>query len=200
MDATFFDTPEELRRWLEENHATAPELYVGFHKKGSGKTGVTYAQALDEALCFGWIDGVRKRIDDARFTIRFTRRKRGSVWSEVNVKRAGELEAEGRMTPEGLAAFRARDETKTAAYSYEAQHRPLDPALEERFRAHPEAWAFFEAQPPYYRRAAQWFVMSAKREETRLRRLEQLIGDSAAGRRLDAVTYKQPKKLDGGAR
>ncbi|HEX2202119.1 MAG TPA: YdeI/OmpD-associated family protein [Longimicrobium sp.] len=200
MDATFFDTQDELRRWLEENHAAAAELYVGFYKKGSGKTGITYAQALDEALCFGWIDGVRKRIDDARFTIRFTPRKRGSTWSEVNVKRAGELEAEGRMTPAGLAAFRARDEKKTAAYSYEARERPLDPALEERFRANADAWDFFQAQPPYYRRTAQWFVMSAKREETRLRRLARLIDDSAAGRRLEEVTYKQPKKLDGDAR
>ena len=196
MSPTFFASAGELRGWLEEHHAGERELWIGFHRKDSGKGGITYPEALDEALCFGWIDGVRKSIDAASYTIRFTPGKPRSSWSEVNVRRARELTALGRMRPAGTRAFEERDEEKTKQYSYEARSRDLDPALAERFRANAGAWAFFESQPPYYRRVAQWYVMSAKREETRLKRLAELIDRSAQGLRLPQIgaEKKSPKK------
>jgi uncharacterized protein YdeI (YjbR/CyaY-like superfamily) len=179
MRPTFFRSPSELRSWFERNHARSKEVWVGFHKKVSGKTGITHSEAVDEALCFGWIDGVGKGIDDRRYMIRFTPRRSKSNWSVVNVKRARELVAEGRMRPAGLEAFRVRDES--AQYSYEAPARELDPDLERRFRARRRAWALFQSQPPGYRRSATHWVMSAKREETRRRRLDVLIEHSAKG-------------------
>ncbi|MCC7451517.1 MAG: YdeI/OmpD-associated family protein [Anaerolineae bacterium] len=189
MDAAFFESQADFRHWLMSNHAAANELWVGFYKKDSGQTGITYAQALDEALCFGWIDGVRKRIDDNRFMNRFTPRKPRSIWSQVNTARAEELIRLGLMQPAGLKAFETRDQEKARQYSYEARNRPLDAQYEQQFRANQQAWDFFQAQAPSYQRAANWWVMSAKKEETRLRRLVTLIGDSAKGQRLAAVTY-----------
>ena len=190
-DARYFASPAAFRAWLEAHHDTATELWVGFYKVGSGKPSLTWPQAVDEALCFGWIDGVRKRVDDQRYVIRFTPRKRGSIWSEVNVQRAEVLSAQGRMHPAGLQAFAARDETKTAQYSYEARTRGLDPAAEARFRENARAWAFFSAQAPSYRRAASWWVVSARREDTRLKRLATLIAESEHGRRLAPLSRPQ---------
>jgi uncharacterized protein YdeI (YjbR/CyaY-like superfamily) len=187
MQPTYFRSSAEFHRWLEKNHGAAGELWVGFHKKSSGHPSITYSEALDEALCFGWIDGVRKSVDEGRYMIRFTPRKPKSKWSAVNIKRAGELKALGRMEPAGLAAFEGREQAK-AGYSYEERPRELDSVCEERFRAHPKAWEFFQAQPPGYRRTVSFWVMSAKKEETRLRRLGQLIDGSAWGERLGIAT------------
>lgn len=184
MRPTFFKTPGHLRRWLEKNHASVSELWVGFYRKASGKGGITYEQALEEALCFGWIDGVRRRLDDEAYVQRFTPRTAKSYWSAVNIKRVEGLKASGRMHAAGLAAFERRDEAKTEKYSFERQNPKLDASLEKRFRANRKAWTFFESQPPGYRRLAVHWVTSAKKEDTRQRRLATLIQDSAAGRRI----------------
>lgn len=183
----FFASQEAFRTWLEKRHSTATELWVGLVRNGSGLRGIGYREALDEALCFGWIDGVRRSLDAGRWTIRFTPRKPGSVWSEVNIRRARELAAEGRMRPAGLAAFAERDEAKARSYSYERAASELGPALEQEFRRHAAAWAFFQAQPPYYRRVVTFYVASAKKEETRRRRLASVIAHSARGERLPAM-------------
>src|SRR3954470_23999541 len=166
MDIKFFSAQAEWHDWLEENHDKATEMQVGFYKKGATEKGITYSEALDEALCFGWIDGVRKGIDERSYTIRFTPRKSGSIWSAVNIKRAGELTEQGLMQPAGLKAFEGRDLKKAQLYSFEQESVKLDSSYEEQFRAHEQAWSFFEAQPPSYRKMATWWVMSAKREET----------------------------------
>lgn len=183
-DVTFFATAVDFRRWLEEHHATARELWVGYRKKTSGEPSVGYQESVDEALAFGWIDGVRKGLGPTAYTNRFTPRKPGSTWSAANVRRVGELTAEGHMHPAGLAAFAARDPAKTELYSYERETAALDADAEARFRGDEKAWAFWEKQPPGYRRTITWWVVSAKQEATRRRRLEKLIAESAAGRRL----------------
>jgi uncharacterized protein YdeI (YjbR/CyaY-like superfamily) len=186
---TFFAAPAEFRAWLVENHERESELLVGFHKKATGKPSITWPEAVDEALCFGWIDGIRRSLGDESYTIRFTPRKRRSTWSAVNIARAKELVAEGRMRPAGLAAFEARSDDRSAIYAYEQRHETkLAPDQEREFRANERAWAFFETQPPWYRKNAIWWVVSAKREETRARRLRTLIEDSANGRRLRRLT------------
>jgi uncharacterized protein YdeI (YjbR/CyaY-like superfamily) len=185
---TFFAGAAAFRRWLEKNHASAAELWVGFYRKDSGKGGLTYPEALDEALCFGWIDGIRKKTAPDSYTNRFTPRKPGSIWSKVNVGHVGRLTAAGHMQPAGLAAFQARTAAKTGVYSFErSAPATLPPAFERKFRAAKQAWVFFHAQPPGYRRLALHYVTSAKQEATRLRRLERLIADSAAGRRLGVI-------------
>jgi uncharacterized protein YdeI (YjbR/CyaY-like superfamily) len=185
LEATFFPTPADFRRWLTKHHRTAPELWVGFHKKGSGRPSITWPESVDEALCFGWIDGIRKSLGVESYVIRFTPRRRGSIWSDVNTRRAKELISEGKMRPAGMAAFEARDPERSGVYSFERRMNPeLDRRSAARFRANGEAWRFFQAQPPGYRRLALWWVVSAKREETRARRLDTLIADSAAGRRI----------------
>jgi uncharacterized protein YdeI (YjbR/CyaY-like superfamily) len=177
----FYATPEEWRAWLEAHHADAREHWVGFHKRGTGRPSITWPESVDQALCFGWIDGVRKRVDEHSYTIRFTPRKRTSAWSRVNVARVAELTQQGLMHPAGIAAFEAR--TAEGTYSYEQRDAAaFDPDREQRFRAAEAAWTWFSAQAPWYRRTATHWVMSAKREETRDRRLAQLIEDSAAGR------------------
>jgi len=181
MNPIFFETPAGFRAWLAANHATAGELWVGFYKKGSGRPSLTWPESVDEALCYGWIDGLRRRLDDVSYIIRFTPRRPGSTWSEVNTRRAAELLAAGQMQPAGLAAYEARDLDKTRLYSYEARHQPLDSAYEADFRADAAAWAYWEAQPAHYRHGATHWVMSAKREETRRKRLATLIADAAAG-------------------
>ena len=183
-DPRFFKTPREFRRWLTKNHASQSELWLGMYKKASGKGGITYKEALDEALCFGWIDGVRKSLNEEAFVQRFTPRKSKSYWSAVNTTRAKELIAEKRMAPAGLAAFDARDAAGDARYSFEREKAEFEPAHVKRFRANKAAWTFFEAQPPGYRRLMTFYVTSAKKEETRAARLEKLIATSAAGRRL----------------
>ena len=184
MQPTFFESPPEFRSWLEANAGTASELLVGFRKKDSGLPSLTWPESVDEALGFGWIDGVRRRIDDANYSIRFTPRKRTSIWSAINIKRVGELTEVGRMRPAGLQAFEARSEAKSRVYSYEEKSQALAPEYEALLRANPDARQFFAAQSPSYRRAAEHWVMSAKQEPTRTRRLAQLIEDSAASRRL----------------
>jgi uncharacterized protein YdeI (YjbR/CyaY-like superfamily) len=181
VEPTFFATPEELRAWLEEHHESERELLVGFHKKGSGRPSITWPQSVDQALCFGWIDGVRRSIDAESYSIRFTPRQARSTWSAVNVKRVGELSAEGLMHPAGLAAFERRTADRTGIYSHEREQAKLEPEQERAFKADAAAWAWFQAQPPWYRRTATHWVISAKREATRQRRLEQLIADCAAG-------------------
>jgi uncharacterized protein YdeI (YjbR/CyaY-like superfamily) len=183
MDIKFFASQSAFRAWLEKHHDGRKELLVGFYKKGSGKPSITYPESVDAALCFGWIDGVRASVDDTTYSVRFTPRRPGSVWSDVNIKRAQALTDQGLMRPAGVAAFEARVEAKTAVYAYEQRgSAKLDEALERRFRANKKAWAFFSAQAPWYRRTASWWVISAKREETRLKRLGTLIEDSEHGR------------------
>jgi uncharacterized protein YdeI (YjbR/CyaY-like superfamily) len=187
VEAIYFESAVALRRWLEEHHDRATELLVGFHRKSSGRQGIGYEEAVLEALCFGWIDGITRRVDPTRYAIRFTPRKPRSNWSQVNVGRVEDLVQQGRMTPAGLRAYEARDRTRPA-YSYEQRSKPFEPALEETFRRERRAWSFFEAQPPSYRHMATFWVMSAKREETRLRRLMTLIEHSARGERLPMLT------------
>jgi len=190
----FFATPDAFRAWLAEHHETEPELLVGFYKRGSGKPSITWPESVDEALCFGWIDGVRRRIDDESYSIRFTPRRKGSTWSAINIKRATELKQFGRMHPAGLREFEARSDKKSGIYSYENAPRTLPPEMEKPFRANKKAWTFFNEQPPWYRRVAIYWVTTAKKEETRARRLETLIRDSAEGRRLGVATLKSKKK------
>jgi uncharacterized protein YdeI (YjbR/CyaY-like superfamily) len=185
----FFGSPVEFRAWLEEHHATATELLAGFHKKSTGRPTMTWTESVREALCFGWIDGIRRSLGDESYTIRFTPRKLRSNWSSLNVRHVEELIREGRMTPAGLAAYEARTPGRTGVYAFEQRHAArLEPDQEERFRADSKAWEFFQAQPASYRQTAIYWVVSAKREETRARRLATLISDSAAGRRLARLT------------
>ena len=185
MEPIFFACPEELRGWFAANHETARELVVGFHKRGTGQPSVTWPQAVDEALCVGWIDGVRRSFDGDRYTIRFTPRKPGSHWSRVNVGRVEALRAEGRMQPAGERAFARRQAGNTARASYERDApAQLDAAREARLRADEAAWAFFSVQPPWYRRTVIHWVLCAKRPETRERRFATLLEDSRAGRRI----------------
>jgi uncharacterized protein YdeI (YjbR/CyaY-like superfamily) len=184
----YFPSPAAFRKWLEKHHGTADELVVGFYKKATGKPSITWPQAVDEALCFGWIDGVRRRVDDERYTNRFTPRRPQSNWSAINIRRVGELEKLGRMTDAGRNAFERRTEARSALYSYENLEKVLPAADEKRFRAKKKAWKFFSDQPPSYRRVALHWVLSAKKPETRDRRFKTLIDDSAAGRRLGVTT------------
>ncbi len=190
MDVIFFATPDELRAWFAEQHETAGELWVGFHKKGTGTPSVTWPEAVDEALCVGWIDGVRKGIDAASYTIRFTPRKPGSIWSAVNIARVAELERQGRMRPAGLAAFARRNEAKSAVYSYEQETPQLDADAERQFRANATAWDYFQTQASWYQRNATWWIVCAKQAATRQKRLATLIADSEQGRRLAHLSWK----------
>jgi uncharacterized protein YdeI (YjbR/CyaY-like superfamily) len=183
-DAIYFSTPAELRAWLEEHHESTEELWLGYHKKATGKPTLTWSEAVDEALCFGWIDGKLQRIDEQRHRQRFTPRRPGSNWSAVNIAKVAELREQGRMTPAGEAAFAARREDRSAVYSYERRHEAkFDTDQEAEFRANEAAWAWFAAQSPAYRALATFWVVSAKRPETRARRLATLIDSSAEGRR-----------------
>ena len=194
IEPLFFATQAAFRRWLRKHHKTAAEVWVGYYKKASGRPTITYQESVDEALCFGWIDGIRKSIDGERYMNRFTPRRPGSNWSLVNVRKVEDLTAAGRMQPAGLAAYQARDLKKTGVYSFENRPASLAPALEAAFRTHTLAWHFWEAQPPGYRRMMTWYVMSAKRDETRRQRLERLIVHSAAGQRI--VPMKPTKGID----
>jgi uncharacterized protein YdeI (YjbR/CyaY-like superfamily) len=185
----FFATAEDFRAWLEQHHASTTEVVVGFHKKQTGRPSMTWTESVRAALCFGWIDGIRRSLGDDSYTIRFTPRNPGSNWSSLNVLHVEELIREGRMAPAGLAAFEARRPERTGVYAFEQRHSArLEPAQEKQFRANSAAWEFFQQQPPSYRHTAVYWVVSAKREETRSRRLAQLIEDSAAGRRLAQLT------------
>ncbi len=185
METLYFEAAAEFRAWLKKNHATATEVGVVFHKKGSGKPTMTWSDAVDEALCFGWIDSVARRLDETSRVQRFTPRKPNSNWSAVNIRKVGELTARGLMTPAGLAAFARRTEARSVVYAYENRHlAKLDPEREARFKAEAAAWDFFSKQPPSYRQLAIYRVINAKREETREKRLALLIEASSQGKRL----------------
>jgi uncharacterized protein YdeI (YjbR/CyaY-like superfamily) len=184
-EPVFFESPAAFRAWLEEHHETAAEVWVGYYKKATGKPTMTWAQAVEEALCFGWIDGKVQRIDEHRHRQRFTPRRRNSNWSAVNIAKVAELRAQGRMTPAGEAAFAARRDDRSAVYSYERRHEAaFDADQEATFRANEAAWAWFSKRSRSYRQLATFWVVSAKRPETRARRLASLIESSAAGRRV----------------
>jgi uncharacterized protein YdeI (YjbR/CyaY-like superfamily) len=180
----FFRSEAEFRGWLERHHGTARELWVGFHKKSSGRGGLEYKAAVDEALCFGWIDGLKKRLDAASYMHRFSPRTATSIWSTVNLKRMKELIAGGRVARPGLAAYEQRDARRSGLYSFENRPQTLDVALEKRCRADARAWRFFRAQPPGYQKVCVWFVMSAKKAETRLRRVDPVIARASQEKRL----------------
>ena len=184
LKAEFFRTPADFRSWLDKNHATATELWVGFYKKGSGKPSITWQESVDQALCFGWIDGIRKRVNETSYQTRFTPRRRGSIWSAINIKRAKELVRQKRMRPAGLKAFEARIENKSGIYSYEQRSTELPEPYANLLKENKEAWKFFQTQPPSYRKMIGWWIVSAKKEETRMARLAKLIGECAKGKRL----------------
>jgi len=193
MSPRFFKSQADFRKWLEKYHGKETELLVGFYKKDSGKRSVTYPEALDEALCFGWIDGVRRSFSDDAYTIRFTPRKPKSIWSNVNVRHVERLKKERRMAPAGLKAYELKDPKKTGVYSFENRPRELAPAYEKKFRSNKKAWEFFEKQPAGYKRLMIWRVMEGKQEETRQRRLVQLIEASAKGVRYGILVPKSKK-------
>lgn len=183
MKPTFFATPADLRAWFEKHHETETELLVGFYKKDSGKPSITWPESVDEALCVGWIDGVRKSLDAASYTVRFTPRKPTSIWSAVNIARVEALTQAGHMKPAGLKAFEQRRENKSGIYAYEQRDQiELSEPETQAFQANPTAWDYFQSRPSSYRKAALWWVVSPKKEETRARRVATLIEDSANGR------------------
>ena len=182
--ATFFSNPSELRKWYEKNHETADELWVGFHKTKTGKPSITWGESVDQALCFGWIDGIRKSIDENSYMIRFSRRKPTSIWSAINIKKIEELQKQGLLKPAGHAAFEKRQEKKSKVYSFEQAEVKFTPGLLKKFKANKAAWKFFNTQPPSYQRPATWWVISAKQEETKEKRLHELIRDSEDGLRV----------------
>jgi uncharacterized protein YdeI (YjbR/CyaY-like superfamily) len=184
MQPRFFKTPSAFRKWLAANYAKSKELWVGFYKRGSGKPSITWPESVDEALCFGWIDGIRKRIDEDSYVIRFTTRKTSSVWSTVNIRNAERLIKEKRMQPAGLKAYELRKEYRSGIYSYEQRSSELEEKYARKLKRNKAAWKFFQAQPPSYRKMMNWYIVSAKQEETRLKRLDKLIEASADGRRL----------------
>ena len=183
-DVIFFETPAQLRAWFEANHETAPELWVGYHRKHTGRASITWQDLVDQELCFGWIDSVRYSLGNDASAQRVTPRRKGSVWSAINIRRFQELEQLGLVHPSGRAAFEKRDEARSRIYSYENWPKGLDAASDAEFRKHKAAWRFFEGQAPSYRRVACYWVLSAKRDETKKRRLEQLIEASQRGERL----------------
>ena len=188
----FFAKPSEFHEWLERNHDKALEIWVGFHKKSSGKPSITMPESVDEALCFGWIDSVRRRVNDTSYANRFTKRKARSTWSAINIRRAKELISLGRMKPAGIKAFEQRSDERSAIYSYEQrQSAKLSGAFERQFRANEKAWKFFRAQVPWYQRVAAFWVVSAKKDDTRLKRLAKLIEDSENGRTIPPLTRPQ---------
>lgn len=184
MTIKFFKTPADFRKWLQKHHDSAQEQWVRFYKRDSGRPSITWPQSVDEALCFGWIDGIRKTIDDVSYKIRFTPRRKGSIWSAVNIKRVEELCKNGLMQPAGLKAFETRKENKSGIYSYEQRSAELPAQYEKLLRQNKTAWGFFQAQPVWYRKQAFWWVVSAKKEETRLKRLEKLLEEFAQERRI----------------
>lgn len=195
-DVRFFDAASDLRFWLEANHASADQVWIGFYKKGSSRRATTYPEAVDEALCFGWIDGQLGGLDPESYAIRFTPRRAGSLWSTTNVVRIGELTDAGRMHPSGIRAFEARRADRTGLYISDMSSIALPAELEAVFRAKAVAWDFWNRQPPGYRRQMTWWVISAKRDETRQRRLEALIEEHGAGRRIDPINLPKVSAKD----
>jgi uncharacterized protein YdeI (YjbR/CyaY-like superfamily) len=183
-EVLLFETRDGLRAWFEGNHDSRAEAFIGYYRKGVAKVSTSYADAVDEALCFGWIDGITFRVDDEVTANRFTPRRKGSNWSAVNLAKVAELRAQGRMRPSGIRAFEERDRSKDASYSYEQPPLELPPDWQAQFKADADAWAYWQAETPSYRRTVTYWVMSAKRPETRERRFATLVADSAAGRRI----------------
>jgi uncharacterized protein YdeI (YjbR/CyaY-like superfamily) len=190
----FFKIQTDFRKWLEKNHNKSNELWVGYYKKSSGKPSIDWPQSVDEAICFGWIDGLRKSIDGESYKIRFTPRKPGSIWSAVNLKRAEELIKLGLMQPAGLEAFNRKDEKKINSYSFERENVMLDKGYEKKFKENKKAWDFFQLMVPSYKRPATWWVMSAKQEETRIKRLNILIECSEAGEKIPQMKWADKSK------
>jgi uncharacterized protein YdeI (YjbR/CyaY-like superfamily) len=189
--AIFFQTRAGFREWLAQHHAKADAVWVGYSKKDSGKPSITWSESVDEALCYGWIDGIRQSIDDISYRIRFTPRKPGSIWSSVNIKRAQALIGQGRMQPNGLKAYGARKENKSGIYSYEQRSVDLEEPYKGLLKKNEAAWRFFQVQSASYRKAVSWWIISAKKQETRLKRLEKLIANSVQGRRMPEFTPRK---------
>lgn len=187
---TFFATEADFRRWLEANHEMATELLIGFWKKGSGKPSIDWPQARDQALCFGWIDGVRRSLGDESYTIRFTPRRKGSIWSKVNVARYEALKGDGQMTPAGERAYE-ENKHKSGLYSYEKPLASLAAEEETPFRKNKAAWSYWDNQPAGYRKLVLNWITTAKKPETRVKRLATLIEDSAAGRRIAGYDWRK---------
>ena len=195
MKPIFFAAPIDLRKWFEKNYDKEVELLIGYHKKASGKPSITWPESVNEALCFGWIDGVRKGVSDTVYTVRFTPRKPGSNWSATNIKYAEDLIKKGLMQPAGIKAYEARKTEKSGIYSYEQRSvGQLEEAYETKFKANKKAWEYFQATAPSYQKAATWWVVSAKQEGTKIRRLEQLINDSEQGKPVPPLTPRKRKK------
>lgn len=186
MEPIFFKNSIAFRKWLEKNHSKAKELLVGYYKKGTGKPSMTWSESVDQALCFGWIDGVRRKIDDETYMIRFTPRRQGSIWSAVNINKVAVLSEAGLMHASGIAAYEKREDKKSKIYSFEQkpEHIVLPSAFDTVFKKHQQAWAYFQTTPLSYQQPAIWWVISAKQEATKLKRLQSLIDDSAAGQRV----------------
>lgn len=194
MDPVYFSSPAELRKWFEKNHLKEKELLVGFYKTSTGRPTISWSESVDQALCFGWIDGVRRSIDDKRYCIRFTPRKTGSIWSAVNIGKIEELTKKGLMTPAGMESFNQRNKEKSKLYSYEREKVELSPAFLKKFKSNKPAWNFFSLQPPSYQKPAINWVMSAKQEATRNSRLSSLIADSESGLRIKQLRRDVKKK------
>jgi uncharacterized protein YdeI (YjbR/CyaY-like superfamily) len=196
MKPTFFPTPAAFREWLEQHHTEVDVLWVGYYKRDSGKPSITWPESVDQALCYGWIDGVRKSIDEQSYTIRFTPRRAGSIWSSVNIKRAQALIEQGQMQPVGLKAFQARKENTSGIYSYEQRSVDLPEPYQGLLKRNKAAWSFFQKQPASYRKAVCWWIISARKDETRLKRLENLIACSVQGQRLPQFTPTRRSRPD----
>ena len=184
MKVRYFKSANDFRSWLEKNHATTQELWVGYYKKSSQQPSMTWPESVDEALCFGWIDGIRKSIDEESYKIRFTPRKSSSIWSAVNIRNAEKLIKEKRTQPAGLKAYEARKEYRSGIYAYEQRSPELVEPYVGKLKGNKAAWKFFQAQPPSYRKVMNWWIVSAKQEATRLKRLEKLIEASEKGQRV----------------
>lgn len=189
MKLVFFPTQKDLRRWFEKNHKKEKELLIGFYKVSSGKPSITWSQSVDEAICFGWIDGIRKSIDEESYSIRFTPRNPKSNWSAINIKKAEALIESGQMKSEGLILFNLRNEEKSRVYSYENAAVEFKKSYEKKFKANKKAWIYFQSTPPSYRKVTTRWVMSAKQETTRLKRLNELINDCAVSKKIKAMNY-----------
>jgi len=195
MEPIFFKSPGEFRKWLEKNHATKTELYAGFYKKHTGKPSMTWPESVDQALCFGWIDGIRKSIDDESYQIRFTTRKPKSNWSAVNILKIEELTKLKLIQPAGIAAFSMREEKRSEIYTYERTPHELSPSFEKKFKANKKAWAYFQSMAPWYKKGAIDWVMRAVKEETIHRRLATLIKDSEEGKKIRPLSYDKKSKI-----
>jgi len=184
MEPHFFAQPEDFRKWLEKNHNTETDIIVGFYRKGTGKKSITWEQAVDVALCYGWIDSIRRKIDDESYSNRFTPRKKTSIWSAKNIANIERLQKEGLMQPSGLEAFEHRKDSRSKVYSFESEAKELDDGLAKIFKSNKKAWDFFNLQPPSYRKIIIHWIVTAKQEATRLSRLEKAIAASQEGKRM----------------